>query len=276
MSATTAGRTARRTARRVGDSNWLEVLTRIGFVGYGLLHLAIAWLAVEIAMGRQTGKADQSGAFRLLLRQPLGRVLLIVIAIGLTAMALWQLLLAAVGHRQLTGRQRTMQRLASLGRTIIYAALAWTAFAVWAGSTTSSSTSQQHATAGVLGDPAGRWLVGLAGLIVTAIGVGMVIYGAKRGFERNLMLTRMSSPVRRGVITLAIIGYVARGIAFAIVGVLLCDAALADSVRRSQGLDGALRTLAAQPFGGLLLGVVAAGFAAYGIYCFFQARYRKV
>jgi len=262
MSATTAGRTARRTARRVGDSNWLEVLTRIGFVGYGLLHLAIAWLAVEIAMGRQTGKADQSGAFRLLLRQPLGRVLLIVIAIGLTAMALWQLLLAAVGHRQLTGRQRTMQRLASLGRTIIYAALAWTAFAVWAGSTTSSSTSQQHATAGVLGDPAGRWLV--------------VIYGAKRGFERNLMLTRMSSPVRRGVITLAIIGYVARGIAFAIVGVLLCDAALADSVRRSQGLDGALRTLAAQPFGGLLLGVVAAGFAAYGIYCFFQARYRKV
>jgi hypothetical protein len=276
MSVTTAGRSARRTARRVGGSNALEVITRIGFVGYGLLHLAIAWLAVEIAMGRQTGKADQSGAFRLLLKQPLGRVLLIVIAVGLTGMAIWQLLLAAVGHRSLHGRSRTMQRIASAGRTLIYSALAWTAFAVWFGSSTSSSTTQQHATAGVLGDPAGRWLVGLAGLIVLGIGLGMIVYGVKRGFERNLKLTGLSAPVRRGTKTLAIIGYVARGIAFAIVGLLLCDAALADSASRSQGLDGAIRTLAAQPFGGLLLGIVAAGFAAFGVYCFFQARYRKV
>jgi hypothetical protein len=227
-------------------------------------------------VGQATGRADQSGAFRLLLRQPLGRVLLVIIAIGLAGMAIWQLLLAAVGHRALQGRSRTMQRVASAGRTLVYGALAWTAFAVWFGSNTSSSGTQQHATAGVLGDPAGRWLVGLAGLVVLAIGLGMIVYGVKRGFARNLKLGQMSQPVRRGIETLAVIGYVARGIAFAVVGLLLGDAALADSASRSQGLDGAIRMLAAQPFGGVLLGVIAAGFAAFGVYCFFQARYRKV
>jgi hypothetical protein len=272
----TAVNEARRTARRAANSNALEALTRMGFVGYGLLHLAVAWLAVQLALGRPSQESDQSGAFHTLARQPFGHVLLIVITVGLAAMALWQLLLALVGHRDKRGHSRTAERLASAARTVFYVALAWTAGKVVAGAPTSNAEQQQSATAGVMGHTGGIWLVGLCGLGVTALGVGLIVYGVKRSFEKRLMIGQMRRPVRRTAAVLGTIGYVARGVAFGVVGLLLIDAAVSHNSAKSRGLDAALRTLAGQPFGKLLLALVALGFAAFGVYCFLQARYRKV
>ena len=267
--------TARRTARRAGDSTALEVLTRAGFIGYGLFHLAVAWLALQIALGRPAGEGDQSGAFQVLRRQPLGRTLLWLIIVGLLAMMVWQLMEAAVGHRAEQGTSRVFERLTSVGRTIVYAALAWTAYKTDSGGT-SSADQQRTTTAGVLGYPAGRWLVGLAGVAVIAIGLGMALYGAKTAFKKRLKLGQMSRDTARVVIRLGQLGYVAKGAAFAIVGVLLFAAARKRDAAQSTGLDGALHSLVGKPLGEWLLIAVAVGFAAYGVYCFFQARYRKV
>jgi Domain of Unknown Function (DUF1206) len=263
-------------ARRTAHNGALEALTRIGFIGYGVLHLAIAWLALQVAVHRSGTSADQVGAFQLLDRQPAGRALLIVIAVGLGAMALWQLLLAAVGHTTDRGRRRTFERISSLARVVVYAFLLWTDIRVLQGTATSSSSSQEHATAGVLTHPAGQWLVGLAGVVVFAIGVGMLVYGAKRSFESKLNLASARRPVRQTVVRLGQVGYIAKGVAFAIVGALLFDAAISDQAARSRGLDGALRTLAGEPFGVALLIIVAIGFIAFGVYCFAQSRYRKI
>jgi hypothetical protein len=272
----TAVSSARRGARQVANSRPLEVLTRVGFLGYGLLHLAVAWLAVQLALGKAPGESDQSGAFQTLARQPFGRVVLIVVVIGLTAMTLWQLLLAAVGHQSERGKARTFERIASLARAVVYAALAWTAYKVVVGVPTSSAQQQERATAGVMAHPFGQVLVGIVGLGVLALGVGMAIYGFKRRFERKLMMYRMNGAVRQSARRLGQAGYIAKGVAFAIVGLLLADAALTHNPARSRGLDAALRTLIAQPLGRWLLLLVAVGFAAFGIYCFFQSRYRKV
>jgi Domain of Unknown Function (DUF1206) len=267
---------AQRTARRAGNSNALEMLTRAGFIGYGLVHVAVAWLALQIALGRSAGEGDQSGAFHVLLRQPMGRVLVIAIVVGLVAMSVWQFFEATVGHRDETGSSRTWERIASAGRTLIYTALAWTAYRVVAGVPTSSAGQQRKATAGMLAHPAGRWFVALAGLAVIALGVGLLIYGAKRLFEKRLNFRTATPKTRKTVVRLGQIGYLTKGFAFAIAGVLLALAALNNNAAQSTGLDGALRTLAARPFGVLLLIVVAAGLAAFGVYCFFQARFRKV
>ncbi len=272
----TVANTARRGAWRIVTSRPLEVLIRVGFLGYGLLHLAVAWLAVQLTLGRTTGDSDQGGAFRTLAGEPFGRFLLIVVVVGLAAMALWQLLLAAVGHRGWPQRRRTFERLASAGRTVVYAALAWTAYRVVAGNPTSSAQQQQQATAGVMAHSFGRLLVAVAGLVVLGIGIGLAIYGAKRLFEKRLMIIRMGNGTRQAARRLGQAGYVAKGVAFAIVGLLLVDAAATNNPAKSRGLDAALRTLIAQPFGKFLLLLVAVGFAAFGIYCFFQSRYRKV
>jgi hypothetical protein len=273
MSTTASVRSA---ARRVENSTWLETLTRIGFVGYGLLHLAIAWLAIQVALNRTGTSADQVGAFRLLENQPAGHALLVVIAIGLGAMALWQLILAAVGHRTYHGKRRAAERLVSSARVVIYVFLLWTDVKVLQGTATSGSNSSERATAGVLAHPSGRWLIVLAGLAVLGVGVGMFIYGLKRKFASKLALGSARPHTRKAVLVLGQVGYIAKGIAFAVVGGLLFDAAVSDRASRSKGLDGALRTLAGEPLGRVFLFVIAIGFAAFGVYCFAQSRYRRI
>src|SRR5258706_2068594 len=104
----------RRAAHKAGNNSAFEALVRAGLVGYGILHLAVAWLAVQIAAGQPATEGDQSGAFRVLAAQPLGRLLVWAIAIGLVAMAIWQLLEAAVGHRNERPRRRIVERVVSL------------------------------------------------------------------------------------------------------------------------------------------------------------------
>ena len=267
---------ARGQARRAITSNPLEALTRIGFIGYGLFHLAVAWLAVQIAAGRPRDEGDQSGAFRTLAAQPFGRFLLVIVIVGLAAMAVWQLLLALVGHQAEQGKQRVAERVASAGRTVVYAALAWTAVRVFAGNPTSSAAQQEQATAGIMAHGSGRFLVGLIGLGVLALGIGMAVYGARHQFERKLTTGRMSRTTRSTARRLGQVGYIAKGVAFGIVGVLLLDAAVTSNPAKSRGLDAALHTLVGRPYGPFLLVLVALGFLAFGVYCFLQARYRKV
>jgi len=264
------------TASRARNSNWLVIPTRAGFIGYGILHLVVAWLAIQIVAHRPGSRADQAGAFRLLDRQPLGHVLIIIIMIGLFAMALWQLLLAAFGHREYHGKRRIFERIASLGRVLIYTFLGVTALQVLQGSTQSSASKQEKATAGVLGSGGGRAFVAIAGLVILCVGVGMMVYGWKKKFESKLNLGTLNPTTRKSVVRLGQFGYIARGVAFGVVGGLILDAAMSDNAHRSRGLDGALRTLASQPAGGVLLAVIAIGFAAFGVYCFFQAKYRRI
>jgi hypothetical protein len=267
---------ARRSAAKARNSTILEALTRGGFVGYGLLHLAVGWLALQIAFGHGGEEGDQSGAFRLLRQQPFGRPLLIVVCVGLIAMALWQLLEAAIGHRDETGGRRLAQRLGSVARGVVYTALAWTAWRVQSGAPASSPGQEQQATAGVLAHPAGRFLVVLAGFAIVAVGVGMIVYGARRMFQKRLRTGRMGRGTRRATVIFGEVGYIAKGATFAIAGLLAFIAAVRKDAARSNGLDGALHSLAGKPFGQLLLVAVALGFAAFGVFCFLQARYRKV
>jgi hypothetical protein len=191
-------------------------------------------------------------------------------------MALWQLLLAAAGHQEYHGRRRTLERVASVGRVIVYGFLCWTAVNVLQGSAQSSASSQQKTTAGILAHPAGQVFVAIAGLAVLGLGVGMFIYGLKYKFRDKLRTGEMRPTTRKGVLRLGQVGYTAKGVAFVIAGWLIFQAAISDNAARSRGLDGALRTLVDKPFGDILLWIIALGIAAFGVYCFFQARYRKV
>jgi hypothetical protein len=267
---------ARRGVVRAGNSRALELSTRVGLAGYGVLHLAIAWLAIQIAIGRSTTEGDQSGAFRLLVAQPFGRILVWVVAIGLVAMAIWQLSEAAVGHLDETGGRRSLERVVSLSRTVIYAALAWTAYRVVEGAATSAAQQQQHATAGMLGSTGGRFLAGAIGVAVTMVGLVIAGYGLTKGFEKNFVWSQVRRRTRTAAVLAGQVGYAAKGLAYAVVGILLVVAAVSFDPQRSTGLDGALRALAGEPFGVFLLGFVTFGFAVFGVFCFFQSRHRKV
>jgi hypothetical protein len=254
----------------------MKDLTRTAFVGYGLLHLALAWVAAQIALGQASQEGDQSGAFQKLAEQPFGKFLLWFVVVCLVVLAIWQLTLAIWGHRDVRGKERMFERGASAVRVIIYTALALTAGKVVVGAPSSSAEQQQQATAGIMAKPAGVWLVALAGLVVLGVGIGMIWYGLKRKFERKLQFGGLARHGRQAAIRAGQIGYAAKGVAFGIVGYLLVQAAIKEDPAQSRGLDAALHTLAGQPYGKFLLLAVALGFAAFGVYCGFQTKYRKV
>jgi hypothetical protein len=263
---------------RAADGDGLENLARVGLLAYGVVHLLVAWLALQLAWGTSSESADQSGALQTLAESPLGKPLLWIVAIGLIALAVWQALevLRWRSGWSASGKERNRavkKSLKSLAKAVVYAALAVLAIRFATGSGSSSSQQQQETAAGVFGWPAGRWLVGAAGLVLIGVGVYHVYKGVTKRFLKEIDLASAPSSATRLVTRLGQVGYPGKGIALAVVGGLLVHAAVTFDPADASGLDGALRTILEAPFGQFLLTLVALGIAAFGAYLFVRARY---
>jgi hypothetical protein len=265
-------------ARQAGDSDGLEHLARIGLIAYGVVHLLVAWLALQLAWGGGGGSADQSGAMQTLAESPLGKPLLWVVAVGLIALAVWQ---AAEVLRWRHGwsasgktRTRAIRKAGkAVVKAVVFGALAVLAIRFATGGGQSSSQQQQQTTAGVFGWPAGRWLVAAAGLVLIGVGAYHVYKGVTKRFLKEIDTSDCSRSALRLVTRLGQVGFPGKGIALAAVGGLLVYAAVTFDPAKAQGLDGALRTILDLPAGQILLTLVALGIAAFGAYCFVRARY---
>jgi hypothetical protein len=270
--------TAQDTARRAGDSDALENLARVGLIAFGVVHLLVAWLALQLAWFGGGESADQSGAMATLAESPVGKPLLWVVAIGLIALAVWQAAEVLRWRRgwSASGKERTKALRKSgnaLIKAIVYVALAVLAIRFATGSGQSSSSSQQETTAGVFGWPGGQFLVGAAGLILIGVGAWHVRKGLNKHFLKQIDTTGASPSAIRLVTRLGQIGFPAKGIALAGVGGLLIWAAVTFDPSKAQGLDGALHGVLDLPFGRILLTLIALGIAAFGAFCFVRARY---
>ena len=263
-------------ASRAADSKPLEMLARGGFVGYGIIHLLFAWIVAQVAFGGSKQESDQSGALQSLAGNGFGKVLLILIAIGMVALAVWQGFEAAIGESGPQTRTAIAERVVSGVRAILYLSIAWYAIKTYRGGSASMAQNQESKSAGLMGHSGGRWLVGLIGLVVLGVGIGMFIYGLRKKFLEHLNTGQMNPSVRKSTTRLGMAGYMAKGTAYAIAGVLVVSAAVTYNPDQARGLDAALKTLAGHPWGVWLLALIGLGIAAFGVYCFSQAKYRKV
>lgn len=263
-------------AQQVGDSASLAVLARVGLIAYGVVHLLIGWLALQIAWGAASRSADSSGALRTLADQPFGKILLCLVAVGLVALALWQASVAVWDYRNHEGANRVRKQVTSGAKAVIYAALGVSAASFALGLGSWGSQSQQQTTSGVLAWPAGQVIVLVTGLIIIGVGVAGVVKGVKKSFIEEIDTSSMSPVAREGVARLGQVGYIAKGVALGVVGSLLSYAALTFERQNAQGLDGALQAIMAQPFGTYLLTAVALGFVAFGLFALLASRYRRM
>jgi succinate dehydrogenase/fumarate reductase cytochrome b subunit len=256
-----------REARRASDSSAARFLARAGLTARGVIYILVGLIAVLVALGQSSREADQSGALQLLASKSYGLVSLWLLGAGFAAYALWRL----SGDRPGAG-----PRLKSLGRAVIYAGFAYLTFEVISGSRRSQSHQQQDVTATVMRHAEGRWLVGIVGLAVVIAGLVLVSEGIRHKFMKYLRTQQMSRRTRRVVQVLGMIGTIARGLVFALAGGLVIDAAVTHRASQSGGIDKALLTLRNQPFGAVLLLLVALGLVVFGIYGLCEARWRKV
>jgi Domain of Unknown Function (DUF1206) len=272
---TSTAQEAKYAARDAAHSEPIGWLGRLGLVAMGVSYGLVAVLAIKLAAGGGGETEDRGGALQTIAQDGLGRVVVFVLAIGFAAYAIWRLA-EAIFDRGGEGKRPKglVVRASFLGRAAIYTVLCITAVAVLLGSSGESNEKQE--TAHVLDWPAGRWIVGAVGLGFLGAAGWNFFRGATRRFKEELKTDEMNALEERIVTFAGVAGVFARGVVFFLIGIFLVKAALEYEPQEAIGLDGALNKLIAQDHGRFLLGVVAAGLLAFGAFCLFQARYRRV
>jgi hypothetical protein len=258
------------------NSAAFEWLSRAGFVARSAIYAIIGVLAFKLAIGSGGKLTNQHGALTTVADQPFGSLLLTLLAIGLGGYALWRFFRAALG-RGPEGSDSGFERLAALASGLAYGALCVLAVEILVGSgSSSSSTDPSSSAAGILGWPGGPLIVGAAGLVM----IGVALYQAYKGITQKFLddskTEEMSPGTRKWIARLGTVGHLARAVVFGLIGVFLVKAAIEYDPKTAVGLDGALAKLANQPYGSVLLGIVAAGLIAFALYSLSDARYRKI
>lgn len=271
---TAAGAQARAAGEGFVNSRLFAILSRAGFVARGLIYGIIGVLALDLALGRGGKITNQQGALRTVEQHSFGHLLLTLLAVGLGGYALWRLFRALLGHGP-EGADSGLERLGALGSGIAYAVICAIAVQILMGSSGTSGKASKTAN-DVFGWPAGRWLVGIAGLVMLGVGLYQLIRGVRRKFLDDSNTQKMSRPVKKWFTVIGTVGHVARAVVFGLVGIFLVKASIDYKANEAIGLDGALAKLYDGAYGSWLLGVLAAGLIAFAVFSVMEARYRRI
>lgn len=267
-------RTVEGTARQAHRSDTVEGLARVGIAARGLIWLVVGLLGLAVVLGGDE-QTDKGGALREIADRPLGELLLVVLVAGFLGYAAWQLLSAAVGHRDEDGPKRWGKRAVSLGKGLLYAALALSTLRFLLNGIPAPDQTGSL-TARLMSQPGGRTLVGLVGVGLLVAGVVIAVRALREKHTKRLKQYRLPRSLRRPAIVLGIAGLVGHGAVFALIGTFLVRAAWQFDAAQAKGLDAALQALAQQPYGRFLLAVAVAAMLCYALWSFVEAAYRRI
>jgi Domain of Unknown Function (DUF1206) len=252
---------------------WIEKLARFGYAAKGFVYGLVGFLAVLAAVNAGGKTTDTNGALTTIATQPFGAFLLSLIAIGLVGYVIWCLVQAL----QNPENKKLHSRIGSLISGAVYASLAFNAAALAIGSNTGTQgNTQRDWTALVLQQPFGQWLIGIVGALIIGVGFYQFYDAYRTKFRQQLNLGELDRQQQNRIVAISRFGITARGIVFTIIGFFVIQAARQSNPNQVRGLDGALQSLAQQPFGKIVLGIVALGLVAYGVYLLVQAKYRRI
>lgn len=268
---------AKRLAREAESSAVFETMARAGYVANGIVHGLIGVIVLVIASGGRA-EGDQTGALKAVAGAPAGFVVLWLLAIGLWALALWHASEGLLAHDysgDTKGAARKWsRRLAEWGQAVIFGALGVIAAAVAMGARPNGEEAAEGASRGLLHTPGGSIVLTLAGLAIAVGGVAFVVMGVRRSFRKRIRIPE--GGWGRGITTLGVVGFVAKGVALIIVGVLLVIAAVRTDAETAGGLDGAVDAVLELPLGPALAWIVGVGFLAYGVFTIARARFARM
>ena len=262
---------------------WRDPLGRAGLATRGALYIVVGILAIQFARGEVGGEqVNQTGAFETVAQQPFGKVLLILMVLGLVALTVWRLIQAFVGDP--VEGDEAKDRAKFVGKAIIYGVLTGTAIKVtidaWSAgpdqtAAQNAGDQQQQQTTSTLFDlPAGRLIVVAIGLVL----IGVALYHAWHHAVQASFMKRIAPPseaASTAIEGLGRFGYAARSVVFLISGIFFVVAAVQYDPNESRGLSGSLQELAAHSWGRIVLWATALGLFCFGLFCLAESRYRR-
>lgn len=255
----------------------IEPLARLGYASKSLIYAIVGGLAVAAAANRGGRVTDTSGALRVILRQPLGRLLLILLTAGLCGYALWRVLDAIFDpDRHGASFGGLVTRIGNVIRGLVYGALGVEAFRLSRGLGGSGGDDAEMWTARIMDWPLGDWAVGLAGAIIAVYGVSEVIDSLKDKPDESVDLSPVPSGTRRVLRNISRFGVGARGVIIATLGTFLVRAAIQHDPSEAGGTRESVVEIAGAVNGRWLLAALAAGLLAYAVDQAIHAKYRRI
>jgi fumarate reductase subunit D len=275
MATINAGTTA---VKRAAENPVLALLERLGYMVRGALYAVMGLLALGVALGIVGGQTtDLSGSLVFLTANAFGKLMLVVVIVGLTAYSLWGFIRAIYDplHRG-KGASGYAARLGFVSSATSYAAIVFLAIQLLVGSTGGAGNSTQKTVAAILVHPGGGWLTVLIGVVAIVVGLGQFLEAYRATFKEDLKGAEMTNSERVNVIRIGRFGMFARGVTFVVLGWFVVQAGIHHDPAQAQGFGGAFAFLLAQPFGRVILGIVALGFVALGLHSFACARWIRL
>lgn len=260
------------------QKSWLKRLMRFGFVANGIVYITIGILAVQAALGRGGQTSGTQGALSTIADEPFGQFLIGFIGLGFIGLAIWYVF-RGVSDPDNAGDDISgiAKRIGLVIAGLAYGVLAYSAFRILTNSGSSGGNQAADWTAQVMQQPYGIWLIGITGVVIIGVGIYQLYKAYKTKFREKLKVQEMSLTETKWGIRAGRIGIAARAIVFSIIGVFLVQASMQADPQQAGGVGKALQTLTTQPYGPWLLGVIALGLVAYGLYsALVLARYRRI
>ncbi len=263
---------------------WASRLSRVGWAAKGIVHIIIGALTSMAVFGLGGAISGKGDAFKWIVGLPAGKILLVLIALGLMAYVLWRIIQAiADPERKGSDAKAILQRIGYAISGLAYAGVAVYAVRLAIGGNGGGASTgneeggtRQFIVASVLQQPAGEWLVGAAALVLIGIGMYQIYRAITNKFKKQVDMGRMNDRQRRAFTAFGNLGFVARGIVLGIIGFLLIQAALHSDPSQAQGTEGAFQFLRDAGYGPWLLGAVAIGLIAYGLFCLVRSRHQRI
>jgi hypothetical protein len=259
---------------------WLERLARWGLVSIALSFAIVAVISIKVAVTGSGHPQGREGALAAIAREPFGKVLLVIVAVGFAGYAAWRLTTATIGQTiEDDEREKPLKRIGDALRGLFYLVLAGVCVKLVmsaGGSPAGGGQKEPKATAVLLGLPGGRFIVGAIGLGVVGVGLYNAYRAVSGKYRERLKMWQMDEAEERFVTPIAVAGLFARMIVFGLIGAFLVASAVRYNAKEAVGLDGALQRLVERSYGRPALFVVAVGLLCYALYRLTEARYRRI
>jgi hypothetical protein len=262
---------------RLGRAGWCAkgvVYLLAGFLALGVAAKASGWTDTASSTGNQ--EASPTGAIKTVAGSPGGTALLWLLAVGMVLYAAWRFVTAFLPGG--TDAKAMLRRIGYVASGVIYTALAVSAIALarHAAHTQDGNKKVTDISASIMEHSGGRWLIGAIGVIVIGAGLYRVVKGLTVDVNDELDLSGMSQSRILWTRRLGAVGEFGRGIGIALVGFFMLRAAITYNPNEATGLDGALRRLATETWGVVVVIVIGVGFAAYGAFCLATFTHRRL
>ena len=258
-----------------GRMHLVEWIARAGYAARGFVYILLGALSLMAAVEL---REDTAGTYEALVafgEWPLGSVWLLALGLGLTGFMLWRLVQAVLDpDRQGTSPGALTHRFGQGVSGLLYGSLAYSAFELNDALEVLLPRDSNHGM--VKEYLASSWgdeiLLGL-GLCVLIAALGNAAKAFSSSFDEGL---RCGAEVKSWVLPMGRAGYLARGVAFALLCILAFEAAFDLRAAGVESIGEALQSLERKPFGSALLAVTAIGLSAFGAFGFVEAWYRRI